>query len=145
MAASLLYLLDSVVVLVAVLEFEGVRISCANGSSVVASPCMDGAPGLQVCSADGDCALSVGTGGLATASSENVDGTVEGMVTITGLHVLCVGESMLKGHAGTTTCFPGPDVIRRSRCLCSCVRRGLFSAVTQPSRRACSKAVTIFT
>ena len=88
---------------VAVLEVEAVRISCAKGSSSVASNLRDGASWLPVSSADDACAISVGTVELVTTSSEIVEGIVEGPLTITGLPALGLVDNRLKSLGAITT------------------------------------------
>ena len=68
---------------------------------------MDSAPGLPLSSADGECALSVGTGEIVIISSEICAVTVAGPVTITSLPALGVGDSILPSFGATKTCvFP---------------------------------------
>ena len=105
---------------------------------------MDGAPGLPVSSADADCTLSIGSGERTTTSIGTVDGAVEGTVTITGLLVLGVGDSILKSLGATKTSFcRTPAVIPRSRSVRSCVRNGFLNAVPDHSCITCSNAATI--
>ena len=79
-------------------------------------------PGLPLSRACGDCTLGVSTGELATTSSEIVQGTVEGTLTITGLPALAVGESMGSDFEAITFRVPADN--RLSRSACNCVRTG---------------------
>lgn len=93
------------IAIVSTVNVVGLRFLFANRSSAVISDWRNSAAGLPFSSVDGDCAVSLGPGEMIDTSVRVVDGTCDGIVSITELPILGVGHSMFKSPGATETSF----------------------------------------